>query len=670
MTLDAVTPSWFGYSTGYGIVKLGSTDANRSLAFNVDVTGNPSGAFSGNGSEYVWRNAGSFITPNSINNGYNTLLSWSSSGVVTIANLVATSLSLGNSIQIGDYTGSPSLTFAAANNGINKINFYDQNNTEGLYLRTDGEAYGGTMTFGARWNTDMSRVVFKMYSVADGGAYDVRVGIGTDSPPYKLTLRGASTNYNSSSGIAFYDSVVTTNARNWLIGNIATNYGSLVIASSTAQGGVPETPRFTITKDGYVGIAIDSPICSLDVNGGARILNLGLGNAPTGTKLFANQDTAGEWIATFKNYGTTNAYGVSIDMSGSTSVQSAFQVYTPVGNGIRVLNSNGGLLVGTFTDISGKLVVKQPYTSATTPIYFGNTSYTAWNRYSYDTLVLQQDDVTSFRMVEKTGEANTSDQVLCFSIGDGSATIATSAQPLKFFVNGSPTGVTYQGLSGTEVLRLNTNGNAQFYGALTVSSTVESAGFVATSGGIAEVRLRGGGYGANYNTSLRSVVGAPGVLQMGNNADNYILAGNTAVGGYLVFKVNCTTETQSSGNEAMRLNSNTTALFASTVTAGGDVIAYSSSDRRLKDNIINIENGIDKIKKLNGVSFNWNSNQDTYEIGKKDYGVIAQDVEEIMPELVETRANGYKAVKYEKLISLLIEGIKEQQKQIDELKNK
>jgi hypothetical protein len=190
--------------------------------------------------------------------------------------------------------------------------------------------------------------------------------------------------------------------------------------------------------------------------------NIGIGNAPTSTKLFANQTTAGEWIATFKNYGTTNAYGVSIDMSGSTSSQSAFQVYTAAGNGIRVLNSNGGLLVGTFTDISGKLVVKQPYTSATTPIYFGNTSFTAWNRNSYDTMILQQDDVTSFRMVEKNGEANTSDQVLCFSIGDGSATIATSAQPLKFFVNGSPTGVTYQGLSGTLALTLQTNGSALF----------------------------------------------------------------------------------------------------------------------------------------------------------------------------------------------------------------
>ena len=77
------------------------------------------------------------------------------------------------------------------------------------------------------------------------------------------------------------------------------------------------------------------------------------------------------------------------------------------------------------------------------------------------------------------------------------------------------------------------------------------------------------------------------------------------------------------------------------------------------------EQGITTPKRLAQLSL-----RDIYEIGKKDYGVIAQDVEEIMPELVETRANGYKAVKYEKLISLLIEGIKEQQKQIEQLQVK
>jgi len=100
----------------------------------------------------------------------------------------------------------------------------------------------------------------------------------------------------------------------------------------------------------------------------------------------------------------------------------------------------------------------------------------------------------------------------------------------------------------------------------------------------------------------------------------------------------------------------------------GDVIAFYSSDKRLKDNIIQISNPIEKIKSIGGYEFDWNDNQSTYK--GHDIGVIAQEIEDIMPELVTTRDTGYKAVKYEKIIALLIEGIKEQQKQIDEIKNK
>jgi len=79
----ALRYSYFGYSSGYHGILVGATSGNQSLFFSVDVSANPSGAFSGLGSEYVWRNAGSFITPNSINNGYNTLFTWNSSGALT-----------------------------------------------------------------------------------------------------------------------------------------------------------------------------------------------------------------------------------------------------------------------------------------------------------------------------------------------------------------------------------------------------------------------------------------------------------------------------------------------------------------------------------------------------------------------------------------------------------
>ena len=106
-----------------------------------------------------------------------------------------------------------------------------------------------------------------------------------------------------------------------------------------------------------------------------------------------------------------------------------------------------------------------------------------------------------------------------------------------------------------------------------------------------------------------------------------------------------------------------------TINAGGDVIAYASSDERLKDNIQTIENPLEKLSQISGNTFDWNEEkQDIYK--GRDYGVIAQEIEQVMPELVDTRDNGYKAVKYEKLVPLLIESIKELQKEIEELKSK
>ena len=97
----------------------------------------------------------------------------------------------------------------------------------------------------------------------------------------------------------------------------------------------------------------------------------------------------------------------------------------------------------------------------------------------------------------------------------------------------------------------------------------------------------------------------------------------------------------------------------------GDIIAYSSSDQRLKDNITPISNALDKVLSISGNTFDWNEKS-----GKEgsDVGVIAQEILEVIPEVVTTRDNGYLAVRYEKLVPLLIEAIKELKEEINELK--
>jgi hypothetical protein len=111
------------------------------------------------------------------------------------------------------------------------------------------------------------------------------------------------------------------------------------------------------------------------------------------------------------------------------------------------------------------------------------------------------------------------------------------------------------------------------------------------------------------------------------------------------------------------------------IDAKNDILAYSTSDKRLKENIVPIGYAIEKIERINGVTFDWKKLTEEEEIyihGNKghDVGVIAQEIEAILPEAVTTRDSGYKAVNYEKIIPLLIEAIKDQQRQIDELKRK
>ena len=109
------------------------------------------------------------------------------------------------------------------------------------------------------------------------------------------------------------------------------------------------------------------------------------------------------------------------------------------------------------------------------------------------------------------------------------------------------------------------------------------------------------------------------------------------------------------------------------IWAYGDIVANKSSDRRLKKYIKNIKNPLDKLSKINGVTFEWKKTDDkmkreVHSHEGHDVGVIAQEIEEVLPEIVATRDNGYKAVYYEKLVPLLIEAVKELKAEVDELK--
>jgi hypothetical protein len=128
----------------------------------------------------------------------------------------------------------------------------------------------------------------------------------------------------------------------------------------------------------------------------------------------------------------------------------------------------------------------------------------------------------------------------------------------------------------------------------------------------------------------------------------------------------------------------TTLTGTGTFSTNGNVIAFAS-DKRLKTNIKPIKNPLDKVKSLNGFTYNWNDKAKAlanYDTEESLVGVFAQEIQEVLPEAVKLApfdndmtgnsisGENYLTVQYEKIVPLLIEAIKDQQKQIDELKSK
>ena len=133
-------------------------------------------------------------------------------------------------------------------------------------------------------------------------------------------------------------------------------------------------------------------------------------------------------------------------------------------------------------------------------------------------------------------------------------------------------------------------------------------------------------------------------------------------------------------NNAMTIASNKnvgigTTSPASTLDVVGEVRSNGTkltSDIRFKKDIVPLKGALEKVNNLQGVSFNWRTN----DFKKRNFsnrpniGIIAQEVEEVVPEVVHTDQNGYKSVEYSKLVPLLIEAIKEQQETISALSAK
>jgi hypothetical protein len=129
--------------------------------------------------------------------------------------------------------------------------------------------------------------------------------------------------------------------------------------------------------------------------------------------------------------------------------------------------------------------------------------------------------------------------------------------------------------------------------------------------------------------------------------------------------VSCNSVNTNNGNITM----GTGTLTCASVQATGDIIAFATSDSRLKTNIKKVETPLQKLNGINGYTFTWNASESITKKTGEDIGLLAQEVRSVIPQAVIVRENGYYGLDYIKVIPLLVESIKELKQKIEHLEN-
>ena len=244
------------------------------------------------------------------------------------------------------------------------------------------------------------------------------------------------------------------------------------------------------------------------------------------------------------------------------------------------------------------------------------------------------------------------------------------------------------GTSETNIVLVDGSGGLVYRSNLSLTGAQGNQGATGIQGTNGTVGTQGfqGNQGAQGNQGIQGTVGtqgatgaSAGITSYTNPADNRVITSvsSTTVNAETNLTFDGTTLTVVAGDLKITAGSiSVGGNIANSATDGridasNDIVAFSTSDRRLKENINNIQNPIEKILKLNGVEFDWiKEHFDIHGYDGNDVGVIAQDLKDVLPQALRINDSGYYAVRYEKIIPLLIECIKELNNEIKILKEK
>ena len=380
-----------------------------------------------------------------------------------------------------------------------------------------------------------------------------------------------------------------------------------------------------------------------------------------GVNTSGNQDTSGNAATATALATARTIHGVSFD--GSANIDLSEVIQDTVGAMVSS-NTESGISV-SYEDGDGTLDFS--VSGITSSMITDGTIATADIADDAITNAKIADNAVTADQISVSGNG-TSGQALT-SDGDGTfsfTTITGNAYDLTLTGSSTPSINLAQtaGGSDTDSITLNAGTGISFStsgSAITVTNSSVSA---ITSDGSSPSLASG-----ISASEIRSLIGAGTSSNSGTVTS--VATGNGLSGGTITSSGTLTMGSSYSGDFDF-----TGTLSAGEVRSDGEITAFYSSDIALKENINPIENALSKVMSLGGYNYDWKDSYvkdrggiDGYFVRKSDVGVLAHEIEKVVPEAHATREDGTGAVRYEKIVPLLIEAIKDLNKEIKELKN-
>ena len=572
--------------------------------------------------------------------------------------------------------------------GQSDINVVRNINSSGVVTATSATVNGGNLLVGSTSATGTSSQPLQV----TGGAYvSGDIGIGLTNPSYTLDVNGdvrLGGTGNSEILLRNWGAVTDADIDSLIPGSTfgtiieGANNGHLVMGirdndvsdsfSIVSGGGNYQTDTTYDTliayfkADGNIGLGTNSPAGQLNVRTGPVIIGAG---TSTGTASQPLQVTGGGYFSGNLGIGVTNpAY--KLDVIGSIQARAA-------------ATQDGVLIAGRAGGTSSYDVTITPTTLSadrTLTLADGNTTLQA------GTMAITGGTLGQFAATTSSQLAG----VISDETGSGALVFATSPT-LTTPILGTPTSGTLTNCTGYTAANIASAGTGVTTFLVTPTSANLNTAVTDNTGSGALVfatspTLTTPNVGAATGTSL-SVTGSITAASSGNTillgTDGAIEILRTAGGAYIDFKDAAVDDF----DVRIAQSGATTLALTGAFTATSNITAYSS-DRRLKENFKHIERPLEKVQKLNGYTFDWNKKSE--ELGfipqhkQNDVGLIAQEVQAVLPqaavlapfdrvanedrEIISKSGENYLTIQYERLVPLLVEAIKEQQEQINTLK--